>query len=1052
MPPDSAVPDQAADHWTCGAADTAIDVFERDGAPVLLFRKGDRVAWLARSVDPGSGGAPVPGWANLQGDRFEIRHGRFDESFTCGDEGLSVRIAIRSFDPGRPLVLGFSASEGFRPKVSDDGRSVDFTAPGGPQIAWRRLEARDAEGRDVDARWERVEGSAEGNTVLRLALAAGDHAAPLLVSVEVVPPKRSRAGERATVGSTSSAGLPLPAAAPVNDACAGAESIPGAGPFPYRTSVVDLTGATASGDPIPTCQTDVSHGVWFSFTPASDDLYTFSLCDDASTATTVEDTVLALFTGSCAAPAEAANGCSDDACGATGLQSSLDGIALVAGQTYRLVAWTYGGAAPPAGAGDVQLRVDRNLVAGPPPPNDRCENAEAIPGSGPFPYLTAVTADVSGATSAGDPPAPACQPNVSRSIWYRFTPAVAGRYTFSACADAPTGTTVDDTVTAVYAALAGSCSGLTEVAGGCDDDSCSVEAAQSKTGVLSLAGGAQYDVIVWIYGTAALAPGDTAVQLRVDQVAAPANDTCAGALALPLDVPLAGTTIAAFDDARLPAGSACFAGPGQTPSVASGRDVFYRFTAPEAGRYSFRAGGAQSTDNLVLYAASGCAAGPPPMTVQDCLGGANRSATQPEEVDCLPLAAGQSIVLTVDEDGLTSGSGFTLEANRCFLETEPDDTPATAASPGCLSEGSIAPAGDIDFYALGAPAAQSRLFAIVDGAAAGSSDFDLRVTTVADTLEYDDFNDDLPFGSDAPNVAGTPLSGGAAFLRVSHYSPLAPSGPYRVCAVVEPPAAQAAPEVEPDDAVATAVHGASGWFSGTLSSPSDVDLFAFTASKGDLAQLGLDLDPLRNATPFNGSLALLDATGATLLAVNDASSASSTQSGAGSLSAGAPYSPGEALLYRIRNDGAYYAKVAFSSGMAGDYLLAIALHPGGPIDSDGDGVADAADCAPGDPGAWAVPGEATGLRFPQAGDATFLAWSPPDAPGGSAVRYDLLRSVAAGDWLAADCLLTNTTATAASDPALPGRAFYYLVRAENACGGTLGARSDGTPRSGASCP
>jgi hypothetical protein len=1058
--PSAAGPDEAASRFSCGVPGFAMDVFERDGRPVLLFRTGGGVAWVTRSDQPDPDAAADPGWTHALGNRFEILHERFDESFTCREDGLLYEIDIRSVDPtqsGTPPRFEFSASEAFRPKVSDDDRSLVFDGPGGLRIGWRGLEAHDAGGRDVDARWQRVEGDPEGDAVLRLLVAAGQHHAPLRVSFVVAPAKPSRADARAasttgasgTVGSIST--VPLPAAAPSNDTCAGAETIPGAGPFPYLTSIVDLTEATSSNDPVPICQADVSHGVWFAFTPASDGLYSFSVCDDAPAATTVEDTVLTLYTGTCATPAPVANGCSDDGCGTSNLQSSLDGVALVAGQTYRLVAWIYGSAAPPAGSSEVQLRVDRAVAVGPPPANDRCENAEVIPGAGPFPWLTAVTADVSGATGGGDPPAPSCQANVSRSIWYRFTPAVSGRYTFSACADAPTATTVDDTVTAVYATSA-FCSGFAETVGGCDDDSCAVEAAQSKTTTLSLAAGAEYDVVVWTYGTAPLVPGNAAVQLRVELTAAPANDTCSSAAVLLLDVPIAGTTVAAVDDTRLPAGSACFAGPGQSPSVAAGRDVAYCFTAPDTARYSFRAGGAASADNLVLYATAGCATGASPVSVTDCLGAANRSAAQPEEVDCLPLAAGQSIVLTVDEDVLTAGSAFTLEATRCLPETEPDNTPATAAAIGCLSEGSIAPAGDVDFFALGSPQALSRVFAIVDGAAAASSDFDLRVTTATDTLEYDDFNDDLAFGSDAPNVAGTPLPGGAAYLRVSHYSPLAQAAPYRLCAVVEPPAAQAVAEIEPDDVLATAVHGASGWFSGALASPADVDLFAFTAAAGDLAQFGLDLDPLRNATPFNGSLALLDAAGSTLLVVNDASSASSTQSGAGSLAATAPYSPGEALLYRIRSAGTYYAKVGFTSGTPGDYLLAVALHPGGPIDADGDGVADAADCAPADPTIWAVPGEATGLRFPQANDAALLSWSPPDGPGGSTVRYDLLRSTAAGDFLAADCLVSGTTATSASDPAIPGRALFYLVRAKNACGGTLGTDSDGKLRAGASCP
>jgi hypothetical protein len=44
------------------------------------------------------------------------------------------------------------------------------------------------------------------------------------------------------------------------------------------------------------------------------------------------------------------------------------------------------------------------------PPNDTCAGAEVVPAAGPFPYLTAVTADITDATPAGDPPVPSARP------------------------------------------------------------------------------------------------------------------------------------------------------------------------------------------------------------------------------------------------------------------------------------------------------------------------------------------------------------------------------------------------------------------------------------------------------------------------------------------------------------------------------------------------------------------------------------------------------------------------------------------------------------------
>jgi hypothetical protein len=122
-------------------------------------------------------------------------------------------------------------------------------------------------------------------------------------------------------------------------------------------------------------------------------------------------------------------------------------------------------------------------------------------------------------------------------------------------------------------------------------------------------------------------------------------------------------------------------------------------------------------------------------------------------------------------------------------------------------------------------------------------------------------------------------------------------------------------------------------------------------------------------------------------------------------------------------------------------------------DADGDGVQNAGDCAPADATAWAVPGEATGLVFPNAGDKSAMAWSAPAIAGGTAVRYDLLRGASAGDLSSPSCPAQDTAATTASDPAEPGTGvFFYVVRSRNVCGGNPGTRSDGTPRASGACP
>ncbi len=1036
-----------------------------------------RAAWdwalsLARLGTPGDLRGAASAWPVVSENRIDLLRGPASEWFVNGPKGLQHGLEILAPEGPGPFQFEFALAGTLTPKVAEDGLSIAFLGTAGaPVLFHRELHALDGEGRDVPARWERIE-RPDGPGSLWLTVASGEHPGPLRILGLLVTPKgtartlRDAEPRRAPCpeapvelaptltasGTLSPAQIP-----PANDLCAGAEVIPSAGPFPHLSDTHDLTDATTTGDPpLPSCQTNVSRSIWFRFTPAVSGSYNLTLCAESAPGSTLDDTVLAVYTatGDCAGFNEEADACDDDSCAVQDLQSVVSNLNLTAGTTYDIVVWEYGTTAPPPGSGAVQLQVSQNAPPGPAPANDRCGEAEVIPSAGPFPYLTTVTPDISGASTVGDPPLPSCQSNVSRSIWYSFTPATGGRYTFSVCVDAPSGSTVDDTVTAIYAG-SGACSGLSQVAGACDDDSCLNEASQSVIRGVTLPAGTTYFVVVWQYGSTPPAAGSTAIQMRVSEEVAPDNDVCSVAPALFLDRPVSGTTVNAANDVQLPSGSTCFAGLGQTPSIASGGDVAYAFTAPVDGRYSFRATGYEATRNLVLYVASDCPAGPAPSAVAGCLGAANRNAGYPgEEVACVALPAGQRVYAYVDEAAATAGSAFTIEVTECLRETEGNDGPAQAQDPACGIEGSIDPAGEADFYRLGIPEAGSRVFALIDGAAANSTDFDLRVTTDAGTLEYDDLNNDTPFGSAAPNVAGTPLYGTASYLRVSHYSAVAQAEPYRLYTVIQGPPDTATREVEPNDTLAGATTGSNLYFAGNLANAGDVDLFAFQADAGDLATLGLDLDPTRDGTPFNGALALLDAAGTPLVVVNDGGSTSSTSPGSG-LTATSPFSPGEAVAYRIRAAGPYYARVTWSSGTPGDYLLSVARNcrsAAAGIDADGDGVLDAQDCAPSDPAVWAAPGEATALNFADPSDLALLRWLAPTDPGGTGLLFDLLRSGRADDFAAPFCVARDATATSARDVERPTRVFDYLVRARNACGANLGKRSDGTPRTAGSCP
>src|SRR3954447_4395728 len=243
-----------------------------------------------------------------------------------------------------------------------------------------------------------------------------------------------------------------------------------------------------------------------------------------------------------------------------------------------------------------------------PPPNDTPSGAELIPAAGPFDYLTSTVA-IDEATDS-QPPTPSCNNFVSQDVWYTFTPAAAGQYTFTV-QKTETATTLSNMIMAVYTSTGGAAGPFTQV--GCTN-------LFSKI-TLDLAPGTQYWIVVYRNGTGTPQTGN--VQMKVKKTPPPPNDAASGAIDLPVETALQGTTVAGTDDYRL-SGSACFTGIGQTSTTAPGRDVVYRFTPLQDGFYSFRV--RDSTEDAALYVASALPAGPAPATVTGCLGAANRAA------------------------------------------------------------------------------------------------------------------------------------------------------------------------------------------------------------------------------------------------------------------------------------------------------------------------------------------------------------------------------------------------------------------------------------------
>jgi hypothetical protein len=102
----------------------------------------------------------------------------------------------------------------------------------------------------------------------------------------------------------------------------------------------------------------------------------------------------------------------------------------------------------------------------------------------------------------------------------------------------------------------------------------------------------------------------------------------------------------------------------------------------------------------------------------------------------------------------------------------------------------------------------------------------------------------------------------------------------------------------------------------------------------------------------------------------------------------------------------------------------------------------------------AVPGEVAGAGV--LADKQTIAWSPaPDPDATYDVSRGQVQQLPVGAGTSETCLAAGLAQTRVADSAEPtaGSAFWYLVRAGNACGsGGYGSQSDGGPRHNDTCP
>lgn len=134
-----------------------------------------------------------------------------------------------------------------------------------------------------------------------------------------------------------------------------------------------------------------------------------------------------------------------------------------------------------------------------------------------------------------------------------------------------------------------------------------------------------------------------------------------------------------------------------------------------------------------------------------------------------------------------------------------------------------------------------------------------------------------------------------------------------------------------------------------------------------------------------------------------------------------------------------------------DAITAVSVRIGpAAVDTDSDGVQDAADCAVADPSVWTVPGgpvENLFAEFDPARSLTVISWSAPQDPGGTAPVYDGFAAPygTGGPFPAVfGCLSSDGSATSFTDTSPPvGTARLYVVRPETTCGNGPAGSSGG---------
>jgi hypothetical protein len=429
-------------------------------------------------------------------------------------------------------------------------------------------------------------------------------------------------GESNTSGTFTICVVSLP-----NDEPCGATPLPANGSCTNTTST-NFLGTNSPGIPSPGCASYQGSDVWFSFVaPASG-----TITVETSNSGGLGDTGLGLYEASTCSTGYTLLECSDDATG-LGFFSRVSRTGLTPGTTYYARVWGYGGA---SGSFNICAFVPT------PPANDNPCASTLLPVNA---SCTNTASTNIGATSTSGIPAPGCGNYTGGDVWFRFVAPASGRTSIQTSSTGG----LANTAIALYSAA--NCStGIALVA--CDDDAIGLFSLIERTG---LTPGATYFVRVWGVGGSA---GTFNICAYEPAIAPPANDEPCGAIDMPLGT---SCTLAA----RTNAGALHSPGiPSPGCGNYSGRDVWFRFTAPASGLATFRVtAGTLANPAMAVYHASSCSG---PFTLISCDNSSGPGNTPFMSLTPLEIVPGETYYLRVWGNNGTTGTfnlcGFTAPA------------------------------------------------------------------------------------------------------------------------------------------------------------------------------------------------------------------------------------------------------------------------------------------------------------------------------------------------------------------------------------------------------